>query len=425
VETVAATHGRGRRRAAIAASCLALLAAMPATAAAAPYARAPWKTSTHPHAFGQAPELSPSGKSVVAGEDHGQGMQLYRSRLDGSRQRCLTCTMSPPNMVPVWRPQGDRILFHAWRTNRITIGAPGFGGLGSNLSVMRPDGSDVVELTTDPEGEDNFHAYWSPDGRQVVWTHINCNFVEDEGRCRWDIRLARYRQGGDRGPRLADIRVVRPGNGHFYETQWWAPDGSGFLFTESVDTAVNLELFFYRLKGAKVTRLTDNLAWDEQAIFTPDMKSVIFMSSRDHPGFYNTYSTLADAISVRASYDHVLSLPIFEVGFLQPVFPEATDLYQLDLRTQSVRRLTDDGDDGWIIPEFVWDHRRDRLFWTESKFVDGVRVDLPPDVGGDVGELSALITDPGRVDTTRCVTERNLTCLLDRRTRVLKFDRRR
>ena len=34
---------------------------------------------------------------------------------------------------------------------------------------------------------------------------------------------------------------------------------------------------------------------------------------------------------------------------------EATDLYELDLATGSVRRLTTDGNDGWIIPEFTWD----------------------------------------------------------------------
>jgi Tol biopolymer transport system component len=417
----------GKLRGAIGAAIV-LLALLPATAAAArsPYTHAPWRVQTHPFTFGQAPDLSPGGRTVVFNDDRGHGMQVYRSRMSGSRLRCLTCAMAPPNMVPVWRPQGDRILFHAWRTNRITIGAPGFGGLGSNLSVMRPDGSDVVELTNDPEGEDNFHAYWSPNGNRLVWTHINCNFVEDDGRCKWDVRVARYEQGGVRGPRLENVRIVRPGNGHFYETQWWAPDGSGFLFTESAGSAVNLELFFYRLRGKdRITRLTHHLAWDEQAIFAPDMKSVIFMSTRDHPGLYNSYSTVADAVALTDSYDHILSLPVFEVGFLQPVFPEATDLYQLDLGDGSVRRLTHDGDDGWIIPEFVWDHRRDRLFWTESKFVDGIRVDLPADPGPELGELSALIADPEAVDTTRCTTERNLTCLLERRTRALTFGGRR
>ena len=44
-----------------------------------------------------------------------------------------------------------------------------------------------------------------------------------------------------------DVHRVRPPNGHWYETQWWAPDGSGFLYTETVDTSLNNELFFCRL----------------------------------------------------------------------------------------------------------------------------------------------------------------------------------
>ena len=47
---------------------------------------------------------------------------------------------------------------------------------------------------------------------------------------------------------------------------------------------------------------------------------------------------------------------------------EATDLYQLDLATGNVRRLTTDGDDGWIIPEFTWDPTNSYVLWTESRF---------------------------------------------------------
>lgn len=70
------------------------------------------------------------------------------------------------------------------------------------------------------------------------------------------------------------------------------------------------------------------------------------------------------------------------------------------LKTNSVRRLTYDGDEGWIILEFLWDLRRDRLFWTESKFVDGARVDLPADAAGELGELGALVGDPQSVNRT-------------------------
>ena len=172
--------------------------------------------------------------------------------------------------------------------------------MGSELWVMRPDGSQKTRLTgTDAargagEGEDDYHAYWSPDGKQLVWAHLNWNFVTNGGDGKWDIRVADFVDDGSSPPHLANERVVRPANGHWYETQWWAPDGSGFLYTETVGTAMNTELFFCKLTatGCEVAQLTDNAAWDEQAIFTPDGKDVIFMSSRDRPGFFNSFVEL-------------------------------------------------------------------------------------------------------------------------------------
>ena len=202
--------------------------------------------------------------------------------------------------MPAVRSQGDWILFHSWNGHHITIGAPGYGGMGSELWVMRADGSHKTQLTGldaahgAGEGEDDYHAYWSPDGNQLVWAHLNWNFVDDNGQGRWDVRVADFVDDGTGHPRLANVRVVRPANGHYYETQWWAPDGSGFLYTESWGTAENLELFYCRLvdsgRRCQSKRLTHSPDWDEQAIFTPDMKNVIFMSTRDHPGFFNTFA---------------------------------------------------------------------------------------------------------------------------------------
>jgi hypothetical protein len=159
---------------------------------------------------------------------------------------------------------------------------------------------------------------------------------------------------------------------------------------------MNTELFFCRLtvRGCVVTRLTDDPAWDEQAIFTPDMKDVIFMSTRDHPGFYNTYSTLAQDAGAPSDADNYLVLPIFEAGFEQPVAQETTDLYDLDVATGSVRRLTHDGDDGWVIPEFTWDPTRSYLFWTELRIPDGLRVPLPLDVPRQTAQTQQYLANP-------------------------------
>lgn len=376
------------------------LGALP-TAASARQGAGAFKITNNSYTFGQAPAFLPDGR-VVFNEDFGKGAgeQLYVARRDGTRITCITCGQAGPNMVPQTRPQGDWILYHSWAGRHVTVGAPGFGGLGSSLFVVRPDGSHATALTgTDAahgagEGEDDYHAYWSPDGRHVVWTHLNWNFVDDGGNGKWDVRVADFVDDGS-GPHLTNVRVVRPANGHWYETQWWAPDGSGFLYTETYGSAMNTELFYCRLtpSGCSVRRLTDNAGWDEQAIFTPDMKNVIFMSTRDHPGLYNSFSALAQAAGLPTDADYLITLPIFEAGFLQPVAGESTDLYELNLHSKSLKRLSTDGNDGWITPEFTWDPHRKYLFWTELRFPDGMRTSLPPDPG-QAQKLAGFLQHP-------------------------------
>ena len=424
--------GRGNRRRFDARMVAALtlttgvLAVLPGAAQAA-YSGT-FSVSTNPYTFGQAPSFAPDGQ-VVFHQDFGKGdgEQLYRANLDGSGLGCLTCGQPAPNMVPAPRPQGDWILFHSWRGHHITFGAPGFGGMGSALYVMRPDGSRVTALTgTDAshgsgEGEDDYHAYWSPDGNHIVWAHLNWNFVDDNGQGKWDIRVADFAVDSH-GPHLTNIRVVRPANGHWYETQWWAPDGSGFLYTETYGSAVNPELFFCRLTaaGCQVTRLTNDPAWDEQAIFTPDSKKVIFMSTRDHPGIFNTWSDLASMAGLTTDEDYLLILPIFETGFLQPALSESTDLYELNLSTHAVRRLTYDGDQGWIIPEFTWDPTNRFLMWTELRYPDGMRVHEPVDALTQVQQLAQFLSHPPPPDGT-VGNQAAPAWYLERRTRIGRF----
>jgi Tol biopolymer transport system component len=402
---------------------VAMLAAPAASWAAGNYATAPFAETTNQYAFGQAPVFMPSGKQVLFGKDFekGENNQIYIANFpDGSDLKCLTCTgpddsVSNVNGVPAVRPQGDWILFSSWRGRYITFGSPGYGGIGSALWVMHPNGTDQTQLTetqaqflagnttsSSPsafgadEGYDDYHAYWSPNGQEIEWAHFDGN-LPSGGIGKWDIEVAHFVVNNG-VPSLTDIHVVRPANGHWYETQWWAPNGSGFLYTETTDGADIPHLFFCKLidddSACQVTQLTDDASWDEQALFTPDMKDVIFMSSRGQPGVFNTWAQTAQTLGLPNDYDWLLILPLFEAGYLQPVGAESTDLYELDLATGSVRRLTTDGEDGWVTPEFTWDPTNKFLMWTENRLANGYRYSFPPTVTGWEQQLEDLAGSP-------------------------------
>ena len=367
--------------------------ALTMTAAPTPSRGGSFVVDTNTFLIGQAPDWLDEthvvwGDPLVRDEDGDGQRHIYRSTLDGSDKVCLTCGLQGPNQVPVAQPHGEWILFHSWNGHSFTIGAPGFGGLGSDIWVMRRDGTQRTNLTKSPEMHDNFHAYWSPDGQYIVWTALNWN-PDDGGNGKSDVRVARFDPEGPNGPRLVGEHVVRPGNGHWYETQWWAPDGSGFLYTETADTAINPELYFCHLADpaagmCRRVRLTHDPAWDEQAIFTPDMSRVLFMSSRRLPGAHNDWAQIATFLGIPAAYDYELILFVFSDGFLQPILQQATDLYEITLRWNRsrtwfkpgvVRRLTTSGEDGWVIPEFAWDPSGQRLLWTQNKYAATRRVD--------------------------------------------------
>ena len=187
---------------------------------------------------------------------------------------------------------------------------------------------------------------------------------------------------------------------------------------------VGAELFFCLLTatGACQTRqLTDTPAWNEQAIFTPDGKDIIFMSSRDSPGFFNTFAELAKDAGLTTDEDYLLTLPVFEAAFLQPIAEETTDLYLLDPGTGSLRRLTTDGHDGWIVPEFSWDPSNKHLWFTENRLPPGARVAMPLDPVKELQEAKAMLeTNPPVPDTSKLLVG-DAALPIEQRTKLLTF----
>ena len=132
-------------------------------------------------------------------------------------------------------------------------------------------------------------------------------------------------------------------------------------------------------------RLTDDPAWDEQAIFTPDMKRIIFMSTRDNPGAFNDYAMVAQLLGLPADYDYApdpaglrARLPAAGLRAGQrPLRLPASRYTDGEVSgAGAVRRLTTSGEQGWVKPEFAFDDAGKRLLWTAGADPRG-RADRP------------------------------------------------
>jgi Tol biopolymer transport system component len=351
------------------------------TATGVPYATARFTTAVDARTFGQDPTWTTDGRVLSNEPDRSGVPQVYVSRLDGTAARCLTCGQPGPNGFPLERPQGDWILFCSFRGQRTTFGAPCLGGMGTDLYAMRPDGSGVTRLTGpgttvpgDAPGDaspyDNYHPAWSPDGRRIVWTRVHFAPLS-AGGTQWTVLLAGFGLDASGRPRLGTPTMIAPMGDTAYETQTWAPDGSGVLvtrFSSDGDRAVgwlNSELWFVRLRGDGASawvHLTDgNPGWDEQAVYTPDGRDVIWMSSRGSPTWAQTVVTAARSIGYDPPGENEVFGPFFILTILDPAF--RTDLYELDLATGSVRRLTELDS---VVPEFTFDPGGTRVLWTSG-----------------------------------------------------------
>ncbi len=376
--------------------CIAsLLAAGQATAQQqsliGPYFAATFKITKNSYNFGQAPSWTPDGRVLSTQLDSAGLTQIYRSRLNGSDQRCLSCqTIKGPNGLPQDRPQDDWILFESYGQQPTHTGVPGLGGYGGDLYVMREDGSRPYRLTTtsDPDSGkrftaatgvpyDNFHAYWSPDGKQIVWTHTEAH-PQSAGGQTWEMLVGDFtvRNGI---PSLQLVRVVGKPYGA-YETQPWAPDGSGFLFSAAgghnspYQSAPpgwgHMQLYYMRLYGRgaslehpRVTQISDNLpAYQEQSIFTPDMKTVIMMSDRNDT--QQSWYDLIVAAAMRTNFDAPDTGTSQTLQFLSDFTGRGgfhSDLYAVDVKSKAIRRLTNFGPS--IIPEFFWNRSYTEIIW--------------------------------------------------------------
>ena len=106
------------------------------------------------------PAWSPDGERIAFNSDRAGTPQLYVMNSDGTGVERLSDVWGE---YPAWSPNGDRLAFESYMGGTTAFGDPDY-----DVLVMNADGSGVVNLTDDPDSDDGYPT-WSPDGEWIAF----------------------------------------------------------------------------------------------------------------------------------------------------------------------------------------------------------------------------------------------------------------
>jgi TolB protein len=203
-----------------------------------------------------------------------QGAELYTSDLDGSHLVRMTNNKVYDAEVTV-SPDGRWVLFSRQIDGKI------------DLYRMRPDGSELVQITNTPDWQEG-GAQWMPDGARILY------------------RAWKIQDQAQRGMPMTIFTIKPDGTGltqitHDPGTNWApfpAPDGRHFAFVKLLPPR-NFEIFMMDMASGEQQRLTFNDAFDGFPAISPDGRWLGFSSSRGaKPGERSMFMYLMDISSL-------------------------------------------------------------------------------------------------------------------------------
>ena len=247
----------------------------------------------------------PGANGKIAFHSNRDGnFEIYTMNADGSRQTRLTDNLAS-DFRPTWSPDGSRIAFkRGGPIDSQVLVTQGDGGqettvtdafgIGGQISwspdaekivyvdndvdiwVVNLDGTEPVNLTSSPAWE--IGPNWSPDGSQIAF-HTNLHEPNPVGALQdwnWEV----YMMNAD------GVGQVRLTNNVALDAEAdWSPDGSQIVFSTNRDG--NFEIYLMNADGTDQTNLTNDPASDSLPAWSPDGSQIAFTTNRDgNPEIY-------------------------------------------------------------------------------------------------------------------------------------------
>jgi Tol biopolymer transport system component len=246
-------------------------------------------------------DWSPDGELLAFDRRGPDGyFDIYTMKTDGTQVRCLTCDKPElPNKSignPEWHPSGQYLVFQVQNTFRglgkITdyFANPG-AGVNNDVWVMDKDGRRFWRLTdVKPRQGGVLHPQFSRQGDRLLWAERLSSKGGSWGT--WALQVADFIIG-DGGPVIRNIRTLQPGQQHkMYESHGFSPDGRQILFSGNLQEGQkeeNADIYLYDLASQSLKNLTNTMdEWDEHAHFSPDGRSIVWMTNRDQTRYIRT-----------------------------------------------------------------------------------------------------------------------------------------
>jgi TolB protein len=195
---------------------------------------------------------------------------------------------------------------------------------GKQIVVSDWDGAGAVALTG---ASINLLPAWTPDAKTIAFT----SFRDGGGAHIFSVDVASHQ--------IKPLVLM----GDFATGAAWAPDGTKFLFSASMED--NTDVFVSQADGSAGRRLTDARGIDISASWSPDQKRIAFVSER--AGSPQIYTMQADGTDVRRltfqgnyNQEPAWSPKGDLIAFSGRDEHRVFDLYTVDVQSGKVARLT-------------------------------------------------------------------------------------